>query len=252
MEHIIFVEGNIISRSGHHVMKEWLAIAGEDYKSRADEVINGDLILEKDFSTLPYCTFAARGDICCTNSNIEILDSPELIVSNFREEVSKNKELAKIDVPQHLMRNHLNNVYTGVFSEFDVFLTEIFATLVLGVKEYYERYIANSNNINLEDNDCHKKVFKSLHGFFSLNMQNRKEEFQNMFNIVFPDTSKIGRHIQLRHDLAHRSGMKIMGTHLEQIDLSLDGLDLLILDLDVFINNLMTSLEGPISKWKNY
>ena len=251
MDHIIFVEGNIISKSGHHVMKEWLSLAGDDYKSRAEEVIDGDLVLKNGFSTLPYCTFAARGGVSCTKGNIEILARPENLVSIYREEVSKNKELAIMEVPQHLMRNHLKNVYAGVFSEFDVFLTEIFATLVLGNKECYERYIANSNNINLDDSDCHKKVFKSLHGFFSLNLQKRKDEFQNMFGIIFPDLSKIGNHIDLRHDVTHRSGKKIMGTHLEKIDFSLDGLFLLIHDLDEFVHNLMVSLEDPISKWNN-
>lgn len=251
MEHIIFAEGNIISRSGHHVMKSWVALADDDYKSRAEEIINGDLILNNNYPTRPYCTFAARGGVSCVNSNIEVLSSPENLVAIYNNEISKNKELAIMDVPQSLMRNHLKNVYAGVFSEFDVFLTEIFSTLVLGNKEFYEKYIEYNNNIDIDDSDCHRKVFKSLHGFFSLNLQKWKDKYRDILNINFPDISKIGNHMEFRHDVIHRSGKQIIGTHLENLNLSQDNLFILIQDLDEFVTNLMVALEGPITKWHN-
>ena len=240
-------------------MKDWVALADDEYKSLAEEIINGDLILLNGYPTRPYCTFAARGNVACTNGDIEILAHPEDLVSIYREEIIKIKELSTIEVPKHLMRNHLKNLYSGVFSEFNVFLTEIFATLVLGNKDLYEGYIDAFNNkqkdnmeyIHLDDKDCHKKVFKVLHGAFSLNLENRKEEFCNVLKIEFPNYSKIGKHIKDRHNIIHRSGKKIVGTHLEELELSLDSLYKLIDDIDDFICNLMASLEVPITKWHN-
>ena len=54
MRDIVLVKGNIIGKSGNNVIKGWVALASCEIEKDAVEVIEGDLFLDKNYSTKPY------------------------------------------------------------------------------------------------------------------------------------------------------------------------------------------------------
>ena len=47
MKDIVFINGNIIFKSGDHLVKELVAFASDEWKKRAENIIEGDLVIDR-------------------------------------------------------------------------------------------------------------------------------------------------------------------------------------------------------------
>ncbi len=232
MENVIYVTGNILSESGYHVAKEWFALAGKEYKNEAIQIIEGDLVLTNNSHTIPYCMYAAAGDVACTYGNIAWLGDAELLLHRYQSNIVKLKQLAELSVPEDLIEDHLKCLNAGVFAEFESFMIELLSTLILSDKSRYEGFITRKN-ID-KDGNILNKVYKSIHHILGHKLKDLKEEFDAL-QIKLPDTSVIGRYIEYRHDVIHRSGKKVMGNHLKTLAFTKEKLFELIEDFDAYV-----------------
>lgn len=226
MNNVIYVTGGIVAESGHHVAKNWVCLADESYKNEAIQVIDGDLILNEESKTIPYCTYAAHKGITCTNGNIEWLADPILIFQRYNKEIERLEILSNIDVEEVLKQVHLKCLNAGVFAELEYFLIEAPSSLILSDKLYFENYISRKK-INIESCNLFQEVYESIHRIVG----HRFDKISPLYEILgidLPDTTDINEQIKNRHDIIHRSGKKVMGNHLETLSFTKEGLDKLI------------------------
>lgn len=67
MKDIVFVKGNIIGKSGCHVVKEMISLLTDLDEDNVVEVYEGDLILDDTYKAKPYCIYAVHkgsGTMC--------------------------------------------------------------------------------------------------------------------------------------------------------------------------------------------
>lgn len=242
MNNVIYVTGNIIGESGHHVAREWVCLADESYKSDALQVIDGNLILTNESKTIPYCTYAAEGGVTCTYGNIEWLGDPDFLQNRYFKEIDKFKRLSEIDIPNDLLEDHLKCINAGVFAEFESFLIELLSFLILSKKSNYDEYIERKG-IDADSVNVFKEVYESIHNIIGHNMGILRSEFDAL-HYAFPDASAIGRQIKFRHDVIHRSGKKVMGNHLKRLAFTNEGLNNLINDCNNFVMNVMDAIKN--------
>ena len=241
MDNVIFVTGNIIAESGHHVARNWACLADDSYKKDAIEVIEGDLVMTSNYQTIPYCYYMAKGDITCTYGNIEWLSNPEYILKNYTFEIDKLKNLAEVIVPDGLAEVQIKCIYAGVYAEFESFLIELLSNLILSEKSNYEEYIERKG-IDPGSANVFNKVYESVHSITGHNMKVLRKEFKDL-HIDFPDASAIGRQIEFRHDVIHRSGRKVMNNHLIRLSFTVEGLHKLIGDCNSFVMSLVDEVN---------
>lgn len=241
MNDIIYVTGNILAKSGHHVAKNWLSLAGDDYKNEAIQIIEGDLVLTSEYNTTPYCVYATRGGVTCTYGNIEWLGDADLLLRRYQHNIDKLRRLVDMNVPEDLMEDQLKCLYAGVFAEFESFMIELLSFLILSNKSNYEDYI-DRNNIN-RNGDTFKDVYKSIHNINGHKIRALREEYEAL-GIIIPDATVIGRHIDFRHDVIHRSGKKVMGNHLKPMAFSKEILFKLIDDCNTYIMSLVSVVQN--------
>lgn len=232
MENVIYVTGNILSESGYHVAKNWICLAGEEFKNGAIQVIEGDLVMTKDFYTIPYCVYAAAGGVTCTYGNIAWFGDAEFLLHRYQNNIEKLKQLAELRVPENLIDDHIKCLNAGVFAEFESFMIELLSTLILSDKSRYEDFIKRKN-IDKDGNTLNN-VYKSIHFILGHKLKELKAEYKAL-QIELPNTSVIGRYIEYRHDVIHRSGKKVMGNHLKTLTFTKEKLFELIEDFDAYV-----------------
>ena len=241
MDSVIYVTGSIIAESGHHVAKNWACLADESFKEDAVEVIEGDLVMTSDYKTIPYCVYIAKGSISCTYGDIEWLSNPDYILDNYFLEIEKLKCLAELDTTEELAVVQLKCIYAGVYAEFESFLIELLSNLILSEKSNYEEYIERKA-IDSGSANVFNKVYEFVHSITGHNMKVLRKEFNDL-HIEFPDASVIGRQIEFRHDVIHRSGRKVMNNHLKCLSFTVEGLHKLIDDCNTFVMSLMDEVK---------
>ena len=81
-------------------------------------------------------------------------------------------------------------------------------------------------------------------------MKKIKNVFENVFEISFPDYTRINKDILKRHDIIHRSGNQKEDNHLKRITLTCDNIVGLINECNMFVDNLLEAMKEPMRKWQ--
>ena len=242
MNNVIYVTGNIIGESGHYVARSWVALADDSYKSRAIKVIEGDLVLNSEYDTIPYCEYAAQGVVSCFGNNIGCSEIPDFIHNRYLKEIDKLKRLSNLDIPEELMHAHLKCLYAGVFAEFEYFIIELLSALIFADESSYRNYIHRKGK-KLDRVNRMDSVYKSIHKILGHDMEKLDEEYSAL-GIKLPDVSEIKNDIDdIRHNVIHRYGKKVSVGHLENLPFSKEGLCLLIEHFNTFATNLMDEVK---------
>lgn len=243
MNNVIFVTGNIIAESGHYVAREWVALAGESYKSRAIKVIEGDLVLTSEYDTIPYCEYAAQGDVTSLANNIGFSKIPDFIHSRYLKEIDKLKRLSDLDIPEDLMQAHLKCLYSGVFAEYEYFIIELLSALIFADESSYRNYVHRKGK-NLSRVNRMDSVYISIHTINGHNIKRLVEEY-SAIGITLPDVSEIQKDIDdIRHNVIHRFGSKVSCDHLELLPFTKDGFCVLIEHFNTFVSALMDEVRN--------
>lgn len=95
----IYVEGNIIFETGVSWVRKIGAFREKRYKAMADEVVIGDLFINKDNRTRSYIEYMAMKDVVCygaADGNCRFLTNPNDIIENYRNNNELVKEFAMV------------------------------------------------------------------------------------------------------------------------------------------------------------
>ncbi len=258
MRDIVLVKGNIIGRSGNHVIKGWVALASSNVEKEAAEVMEGDLILDNNYSAKPYCIYVATGGVSTIAKNcICVLPHPSMVLQLYKNEIIKIHELMNVLVPEHLKSTHFRQQYIDVIGSLELFINELLACLVLGQKEFYDVFISKSaykiplSKIVESANNLQKTIYKLIHTEVSHRLDRMGKIYHDVFDIFFPPLGKLGEKIKTRHDLVHRNGFQVKDKSLEYMDVSSDDVLSLIKVSNEFVETLYDSIEkkGIIGKW---
>ena len=94
MRNIVFVNGNIIGKAGHHYATEWVSLAPEWWKEEAVQVIDGDLVLDDNYKIMPYCIYCATGAVSALGLNtISASYSPSTIKKLYYDNIKETEPL---------------------------------------------------------------------------------------------------------------------------------------------------------------
>lgn len=255
MANVVLVKGNIIGMSGCHVVKEFCLVS-EYYAEYALKVIEGDLILDEHAQTLPYCIYAAtRGVSTLGIGTLQVLFRPLNIYSLYQREINKIQELMQVPIPQHLQSVQYRILYIGVVSVLEFFLTELFCSLVLGDKDYYDSFISNSqvkiplSKLEQSAANMQKTIHKAIHDYNAHDLKKMSKLYKKVLDVSFPDYSNLASNIETRHDMVHRNGFEVSDKTIKYIDITKDRLLSLIDTCNEFVEQLWRNMQTPVRKW---
>lgn len=257
MKDLVYVNGNIVAKSGRHLAKEWIALAPDVYKENAVKIIEGDMYLDDKNQFWSFFSYAAKNGITSyDNGGIEVIPSPNNIKELFDNDIKKIKELLDIHVPEHLKSDQNRHLYIGIISDFELFLTELLSCLVLGNEQYFNLFIEKTDcalSLNLSKEELHNaplKIYRYIHKNINYHRLNDiGEMFTTVFNIDFPNYDRLQQMISTRHDLAHRGGYTLKEHYIVHVNISKEMVCKLIKECGLFIDSLMEALQNSISKW---
>ena len=255
MGRIIFVEGNIIAYKGNHVAKNLVALAGNDYKDKAIEVIEGDLNLYKNGQMIPYYTYAASKGITAAGGSLGLIHAPTNVLDIYKEEIEKIKRISSLQIPNNLQSTLYRQLFVGVIGALELSITEFFTCLILGDEYYYREFINKTDyKISLKDLDLggatlDKAIYDVIHNLNTHRLDKIKVLIKDVFDINMPNYTDLGRYIKLRHDLVHRCGNCVGNRSLKYVDITKDTLTKLIHICDEFVDEFMVAFEKPIEHW---
>ena len=258
MKDLVYVNGNIVAKSGRHLAKEWITLAPNEYKCNAAKVIEGDLYLDEKNQLLSYLRYAASGGVSSLIiGGIETIPSPKNIRELYDDDVKKIEELLQFQVPEHLESDRNRHLYVGIISDLELFLTELLSCLVLGNEHYYNRFIENTDcvdttKMNKEElYNAPLKIHRYIHKNYNYHrLYDVGIIYTAVFNTDFPKYDRLQKMIDTRHDLAHRGGYTLKEHQIVHLNVTQDMVYNLIKECDIFINDLINMLKEPIAKWE--
>lgn len=250
MTKIVFVKGSIIAESGCHLAKNLECLARIEEEQTADIVINGDLYLNKGKTLTTYYSYKAQEGITAINGNIGCFSKPLWLQENLSKELEKIVALSKNNYQGDLVQIEYKSLYGAIFGCFEAFLTMLLTNMILGDKDYYDRFLLYINAANYKEVDVVDKIVKAINNFTAHNFKNLKNIYENIFEIDFPDYTKLIEVTKRRHDIIHRSGWKVVGNHTELITISCEEIANLVELCNDFVKALMHSMANPIRKWE--
>lgn len=253
MKDIVFVKGNIIGKSGNHQAKELIAWAGDDWEKIADKIINGDLTLSTNDILKPYKIYCAAKEITDFGNSLSGMLSPADVFRIFNEEINNLNRLKNIDLSSELVDVLKRQIYIGVVSTMELFLCDFFYSMVLGNKDYYNRFCENTSQIiKLKENSASekeilnavtKKILKTnYHRIESVN-----EIYKNILGIELPSYERFKKQIFTRHSLVHRNGFPTNKSKYIKVDNNM--IDELISEVQAIVNYIIEEKESELENW---
>lgn len=246
----VFVKGNIIADCGYHSAKRFECLSRIEDADSADVIIEGDLHLNKEKTLIPYYSYKASGGITAIDGNIGWFSDPHSLQEDLSKELEKIVALSKIELSEDLQQIEYKSLYGAVFSCFEAFITMLLTNLVLGDKDYYERFLLYIKSANYKGSDIIVKIVKEINKFTAHNLKIVKSIYENVFEIEFPDYSHLKDVIDRRHDIIHRSSRKVVENHTEVVDITCDEIANLVEMCNDFVKKIMEAMDGPIKKWE--
>ncbi len=142
MKNIVFVDGNIIAKSGEHLAKELVAFAGNKWREIAEESVDGDYILTKEEKKLSsfkiYC--AAKDVVAYELNSLSAILSPKDVLKLYRQEIQLLEKLMEQPVSSDLRAILNRQIFIGVIGTMELFLEKFMYSMVMGTEKYFNKY----------------------------------------------------------------------------------------------------------------
>lgn len=256
MANVVLVKGNIVGMAGSHVARNYVCPVPDSYQNAAMSVIEGDLILDEHSRILPYCIYAATREISTLGLGIlQITPHPSNVFLLFKQEINKIQELLQVPIPQHLQKDHNRLLYISVVGALEFFITELFASFVMGDKDYFDAFIEKSqvkvplSKLEESASDIPQTIHKAIHEYNAHNLQKMNKIYKTVLNVSFPEYSELASKIKTRHDLVHRNGYEVKDRTIKYLEITPNMIDKLISICNVFTEQLMNNMQTLIEKW---
>ena len=137
MKDIVFINGNIIFKSGDHLVKELVAFASDEWKKRAENIIEGDLVITDTDILEPYKIYCASEGISSYGNFISGMQGPNDVIRIYNEEINYLQVLRKEKINNDLIPVLNRQIFIGVVGTMELFLCDFLFSMVLGSRKYY-------------------------------------------------------------------------------------------------------------------
>jgi len=253
MKDIVYVNGNIIFKTGDHLLKELIAFASDEWKNVAEIIIEGDIIITEKDILEPYQIYCASEDIITYGDFISGMQRPEDVIRIYREEIIHLQELRKEKIKSDLVAVLNRQIYIGVVGTMELFLCDFLFCMVLGSRKYYNRFCENSsrtfrlNEISASNWRIQDGVIRTIIETNYHKVDEVKKTYKKILDLEFPPSERIHKLILTRHSLVHRNGMPSKTS--EYIKVNDKMLDELISEIETLVNHIIKSKETEIKNW---
>jgi len=240
MDNIIFVNGNIIFKSGDHQVKELISHASNKWKTIAKVEYHVDFEITNKDILKPYCIYCASKEITTYGNNISGLQSPKDVIQIYREEINNLQRIRAQNLESDLIDALNRQIYIGVIGTMELFLCDFLYCMVLGTKKHYKKYLEKSNQtytlsqITNSQWKTQKAVTDIILGTNYHQIRIVKSIYENVLSIEFPKTDELEKLIKTRHNLVHRNGFPSKNS--EYVKINENKLDKLFLVVNNLIN----------------
>lgn len=243
MKDIVFVKGNILFKSGDHLLKEMVAYATKEWEKIAESIIQGDLIITDQDTLEPFKIYCASQDIATYGNFISGMQSPKDVIRIYQDEINNLQKLRKEKITAELIPAFMRQIYIGVVGTMELFLCDFLLSMVLGHRKYFEKFIANNPSHSKNPNDIINTIIKiNFH-----RIKNTKEIYQKNLDLSLPPTDKLQNLILTRHSLVHRNGFPTKNS--EYIKVTDSMIDELITEVQKVVDHITDNRKAEINDW---
>lgn len=253
MKDIVYVKGNIIFKSGDHLLKELVAFAGEEWENIAEEIRDGDLTLTDENILMPYKIYCASKGIATYGNFISGMQRPDDVIRIYKEEISNLQKLRKEKISNKLVAVLNRQIYIGVVGTMELFLCDFLYSMVLGSRKYYNKFCENSSrsfklkeisskNWRIRDGVTRTIIETNYHRIDEI-----KKTFKKILDLDFPPTEQLEKLILTRHSLVHRNGFPTKDS--EYIRVNDAMIDELIVVVQTLVEHIIKVKETEIKEW---
>lgn len=228
---VIKVEGDIYASSGAHWALGWScgSLGSDNFMEKHNgtfsynkntQIIQGDLLLNEDRTSIPYAIYYASGGISTSGkngSNIICGDSYWGVKAIYDKEIDGYKRLLNFSKPNDLYPIVNRGIFTGIIGALELFLCDYLLGMIFSPNNQYlsnfiNRYCKSCGLLNTVNNadSVHRYVYDLIstrHVFHQF--EKVKNIYQQTMDFDFPKTDQFEEYIIKRHDIIHRSGLSI-------------------------------------------
>lgn len=253
MKDIVFVNGNIIFKSGDHLVKELVAFTSDDWKKIADDIIEGDLVVTENDILEPYKIYCASEDISTYGNFISGMQRPEDVIKIYTEEIKSLQILRKETIKNDLRPVLNRQIYIGIVGTMELFLCDFLFSMVLGSRKYYNRYCENSSrHFKLKEIATKKwriqdAVIKVIIETNYHKIDEIRKVYKKILDLDFPPIDKLEKMILTRHSLVHRNGFPSKTSEYIKVDENM--IDGLIAEVKTLVDHIINSKKTEIDEW---
>ena len=217
----VYVTGNIIITCPCDQQYMW-CLADESYKTNADEIIEGDLTVDKkgiiDDNTEYYAAGSVSLLIISPPSSID--EAKNIYDSSIQDIICfLNYEIKDGGISFTRYRYS----YIGIFATLELFLSSICRIYIVQKEEYMEKFLQNNKACKNEKFSLseifskYKSIKASVDKYICDIVYHNTDTVQNIFKSVFGinvNMEQIKSFISIRHDIVHRNGWDKEGNNI--------------------------------------
>jgi hypothetical protein len=253
MKDIVFVNGNIIFKSGDHLVKDLIALTSEKWEKIAEEIIEGDLVVTDNDILEPYKIYCASENISIYGNFISGMQRPENVIKIYNEEIKYLQILRKEEIKSDLRPVLNRQIYIGIVGTMELFLCDFLFSMVLGSRKYYNRFCENSSQhfklkeIFARHWRIQDAVIKVIIETNYHKIDEIRKVYKKILDLDFPPIGTLEKMILTRHSLVHRNGFPSKNSvYIKVDDKMIDGL---ITEVKTLVDHIINSKKTEINEW---
>jgi hypothetical protein len=253
MKDIVFVEGNLIFKSGNHQVKELVAYANDKWRQIAEDIHEGDLIVSKDDILASYKIYCAASEVASYGNFISGMQRPQNVINIYRQEIENLKKLQTQTIDDELINVLYRQIYIGVVGSMELFLCDFLYSMVLGTRKYYKRFCEQASRpFQLKEVSSKQwSVQEAVKRTILETNYHRINDVRNLYNRVIeidiPKSKRLEELIMTRHSLVHRNG--IPSDKSEYINVNDAMISELFFEVEILISTIINNKRAEIEDW---
>lgn len=172
-------------------------------------------------------------------------------VKRYKDEIANLEKLLNLQVKNEQLKEILNRqIFIGVISTMEVFLSDVFINLTYNEDTYFRNFVMThpefkNRKFELREIFAESEKIKDTAKAVMLdtiyhNLPKILRMYQDTFNIDFPKINHVFPYVKMRHDLVHRNGKTKDGNH---VNTDNETINTLIQEINKFISEIVDKLN---------
>ncbi len=253
MKDIVFVNGNLLFKSGNHQVKELVAFADNKWLEVAEEIHEGDLVVTKEDILTPYKIYCAALDVSTYGDFISGMQRPQDVINIYTQEIENLKKLQAQELTDDLVNVLNRQIYIGVVGSMELFLCDFLYCMVLGTRKYYNKFCEHTSRpFKLKEVASKQwRVQEAVTQTILETNYHRISDVRKLYNKVIdvdiPKSKRLEDLIMTRHSLVHRNGFPSAKSEYINVDNTM--ISELISEVEILTSTIINAKKVEIETW---